>query len=85
MQSLSGAPLLSLSRRDWVYSLGLLVPLFVYNLTLKALGIASESGDPDLGATLESMRPDIFFNLGYATLWVGLFTVTRGFARRGRA
>ena len=28
------------------------------------------------------MRSDIFFNLGYASLWVGLFAVTRGPARR---
>ncbi len=28
------------------------------------------------------MRSDIFFNLGYASLWVGLFALTRGPARR---
>ncbi|MCA1715974.1 MAG: sulfatase-like hydrolase/transferase [Actinobacteria bacterium] len=27
------------------------------------------------------MRSDVFFNLGYASLWVGLFAVTRGLAR----
>ena len=80
MQSLPGAPLLS--RRDWVYSLSLLVPLVVYNLALRALGVASGAGDLGLGATLESMRSDIFFNLGYASLWVGLFAVTRGTVRR---
>ena len=76
MQDLPGAPLLS--RRDWVYSLSLLVPLFVYNLALKALDVASRSGDLELSATLESMRSDTFFNLGYASLWIGLFVVTRG-------
>jgi hypothetical protein len=80
VRGLPGAPLLS--RRDWVYSLGLLVPLFVYSLALKALDVASGSGDPGLGGALESMRSDIFFNLGYASLWVGLFAVTRGPARR---
>jgi lipoteichoic acid synthase len=67
-----------LSRRDWVYSLSLLVPLFIYNLALKALDVASRSGGLELGATLESMRSDIFFNLGYASLWIGLFVATRG-------
>ena len=76
MQDLPGAPLLS--RRDWVYSLGLLVPLFVYDLALKTLDVASGSGAPGLGAILESMRSDIFFNLGYASLWIGLFVATRG-------
>ena len=65
MQSLEGVRLLS--RRDWVYSLGLLVPLFVYDLALKTLNVASESGDPGLDTALESMRSDIFFNLGYAS------------------
>jgi arylsulfatase A-like enzyme len=76
VQDLPGAPLLS--RRDWVYSLGLLVPLFVYDLALKTLDVASGSGAPGLGAILESMRSDIFFNLGYASLWIGLFVATRG-------
>jgi arylsulfatase A-like enzyme len=58
------------------------VPLFVYSLALKALSVASESGDPGLGAILESMRTDIFFNLGYASLWIGLFATTRGTVRR---
>src|SRR5918997_2151938 len=67
-----------LSSRDWVYSLGLLVPLFVYDLALKVLNVASESGDPGLDTALESMRSDIFFNLGYASLWIRLFVATRG-------
>ncbi len=78
----SGA--LLLSNRDWVYSLGLLIPLVVYNLTLKYLETASQSGDPGFGETLEAMRLYIFFNLGYASLWVGLFAATRvgGLLRR---
>jgi arylsulfatase A-like enzyme len=46
------------------------------------VGVAFGSGDPELDAILESMRSDIFFNLGYASLWIGLFTVTRGNMRR---
>ena len=64
-----------LSRRDWVYLLSLLVPLFVYNLTLKASSVASI---PGLSPTFDLMRSDVFFNLGYALFWIGLFAATRG-------
>ena len=59
-----------LGRRDWVYLLSLLVPLFVYNLSLKASSVASI---PGLSPTFDLMRSDLFFNLGYALFWVGLF------------
>ncbi len=64
-----------LGRRDWVYLLVLLVPLFVYNLYLKASSVASI---PGLSPTFDLMRSDIFFNLGYALFWVGLFAAVRG-------
>jgi lipoteichoic acid synthase len=67
-----------LSRRDWVYSLSLLVPLAVYNLTLKACDIASRPGGFGLTRSLNLMRSDIFFNLGYALVWTGLFATARG-------
>jgi lipoteichoic acid synthase len=67
-----------LGRRDWVYLLSLLVPLFVYNLTLKAYDVlASQPGDPGFPQTLVLTRSDIFFNLGYALFWVGLFAAVR--------
>jgi lipoteichoic acid synthase len=67
-----------LSRRDWVYLLSLLVPLVVYNLALKASDIASRPGEhPGIAQTLGLMSSDLFFNLGYVLLWVGLFTVAR--------
>ncbi|MCA1715354.1 MAG: LTA synthase family protein [Actinobacteria bacterium] len=64
-----------LGRRDWVYLLALLVPLFVYNLSLKASSVASI---PGLSPTFDLLRSDLFFNLGYALFWVGLFAATRG-------
>ncbi len=68
-----------LSRRDWVYSLSLLIPFVVYNLALKALEIASLPGDDDhgLAQTLNLMWSAIFFNLGYVLLSIGLFAMVR--------
>ncbi|MDQ4000923.1 MAG: sulfatase, partial [Actinomycetota bacterium] len=68
------------SRRDWVYLLGLLVPLIVYNLSLKASNIASI---PGLSPNFDLMRSAMFFNLAYALLWIGLFAAARqGLLRR---
>ena len=64
-----------LGRQGWVYLLALLVPLFVYNLSLKASSVASI---PGLSPTFDLMRSDLFFNLGYALFWVGLFAAVRG-------
>ncbi len=66
-----------LRRRDWVYTLSLLVPFVVYNLTLKAYDIAARPDDIQLTKALNLMRSDIFFSLGYALLWIGLFAATR--------
>ncbi len=63
-----------LSRRDWVYLLSLLVPLVVYNLALKASSVASI---PGLAPTFSLMRSDVFFNVGYALFWIGLFAAVR--------
>src|ERR687893_2848603 len=69
-----------LDRRDWVYLLSLLVPLFVYNLALKASSVASVPGlDPNFDdPTFDLMRSDVFFNLGYVLFWIGLFAASRG-------
>src|SRR5918993_1971890 len=64
-----------LGRQGWVYLLALLVPLFVYNLSLKASSVASI---PGLSPTFDLMRSDAFFNLGYALFWIGLFAAVRG-------
>jgi lipoteichoic acid synthase len=67
-----------LSHRDWVYLLSLLVPLVVYNLTLKAYAIASQPGNHGgLAQALDLIWADVFFNLGYTLLWIGLFAVVR--------
>ena len=63
-----------LSRRDWVYVLSLLVPFVIYELTLKAATVASV---PGLALTPDLMRSDMFFDIGYALLWIGLFTAVR--------
>ncbi len=77
-----GARLL-LSPRDWLYASSLLVPFALYNLVLKAIRVASLSGEHGLFVSLMLMRSDLTFNLGYALLWVGLLTVARrGLARR---
>ena len=71
-----------MSRRDWTYLLSLIVPFIAYNLTLKALDVASQPGGPGLGEALGLMWSEVFFNLGYTLFWVGLFAVSRkGFAR----
>ena len=67
-----------LSRREWIYLLSLLIPLAVYNLTLKVDSVASI---PGLAPTFALMRSNIFFNLGYALFWIGLFAAVR--SRRG--
>src|SRR3712207_3522373 len=64
-----------LDRRDWVYLLSLLIPLFVYKLALKAYSIASI---PGLALNFDLIRSDLFFNLGYALFWIGLFAAVRG-------
>jgi lipoteichoic acid synthase len=70
-----------LNRREWVYLLSLLIPLVVYDLTLKAYAVSSLPGERGLFQTLGLMRSDAFFELGYALFWVGLFAL----ARRGVA
>ena len=66
-----------LNRRDRVYPLSLLIPFTVYNLALKAYDVTSRPEKHGLGRTLKLMRSDVFFNLGYALLWIGLFGVVR--------
>ena len=66
-----------LSRKEWVYSLSLLVPLIVYDLVLKAAILGSI---PGLAHSFYLMRSNVFFDLGYALLWIGLFATS---PRRG--
>ena len=58
--------------------LSLLIPFFVYSLALRAYEIASQPGDHGkLAQALDLMWSDVFFNLGFALLWIGLFAVVR--------
>jgi phosphoglycerol transferase MdoB-like AlkP superfamily enzyme len=70
-----------LTREDWIYLLSLLVPLVLYDLVLKAVRVIALPGTPGPIEFLDQIRSDVFFNLGYAILWIGLFAV----ARRGVA
>src|SRR5215210_4129944 len=63
-----------LSYRDWVYLLSLLVPFVVYNLGLKAASMLSV---PGLALNPNLILSDIFFKVGYALFWVGIFAAAR--------
>jgi lipoteichoic acid synthase len=70
-----GRSLRLLSPPDWLYVLSLLVPFAAYDLSLKAVRVASLSDEHGLLETLQLMRSDLLFDAGYALLWVGLFAV----------
>ncbi len=68
-----------LSRREWVYLFSLLAPFVVYDLALKAYGVAFlPGGDNGLSRVFGLMRSDMFFDLGYVLLWIGLFALAKG-------
>lgn len=67
-----------LTRGDWIYLASLLVPVFLYNLTLKVVRIVTRPDPPGLLGFLDQVRSDLLFNLGFAALWVGIFAVVRG-------
>ena len=72
-----------LSSRDWIYVLGLLVPFVVYDLVLKTYEVASQPQDLGLARVLGLVWSDVSFSVGYALLWIGLFSaVRRGLPRR---
>jgi lipoteichoic acid synthase len=75
--SILGFPRALLSLRDWVYLLSLLIPFVVYNLALKALDVVSLPGNHSLGEALKLIQSDIFFSIGYALLWIGLFAAVK--------
>ena len=81
--ALHGAARDLLDRKDWVYTLSLLVPLVVYNLALKAASISLQEEATGLLGALRLVRSDLLFNAGYAIFWIGLFAVARrGVARK---
>ena len=66
-----------LSGRECVYLASLLVPLVIYNLVLKGIRIDSLDEVFGVAAALDFMRSDLLFNLGFVSLWVGLFALSR--------
>src|SRR5918992_98769 len=68
-----------LSRRDWVYSLSLLVPFAAYILALEAYGLVTSQsfGDSEPTRIFHLMQSNILFTLVYSLLWIGLFAVAR--------
>ncbi|MCA1728168.1 MAG: sulfatase-like hydrolase/transferase [Actinobacteria bacterium] len=65
-----------LSRQEWIYILSLLIPFIVYDLALKAAVLGSI---PGVAPNLYLMRSNVFFDLGYVLMWIGLFAaVPRG-------
>ncbi len=67
-----------LIREDWIYLLSLLGPLFVYNVVLKVVRVATQFEVPGPLGFLDQVRSDFLFNLGYAVLWIGVFAAVRG-------
>ena len=67
-----------LTRGDWIYLASLLVPVFLYNLTLKVVRIVTRPDPPGLLGFVDQIRSDLLFNLGFAALWVGIFALVRG-------
>ena len=67
-----------MGNRDWLYLLGLLVPLVVYNLVLKVVRVLSYAEVGGLFGAFGLIRSDVLFNVGYMLLWIGLFTLARG-------
>jgi lipoteichoic acid synthase len=67
-----------LSRKDWIYVLSLVIPVFVYNVTLKVVRVATQFEAPGLLGFLDQIRSDLLFNVGYAVLWISIFAVMRG-------
>ena len=71
-----------LIREDWIYLLSLLLPLVLYNVVLKLVRIVTQLSVPGPLGFVDQLRSDVFFNLGYALLWIGVFAVfRRGFPR----
>jgi glucan phosphoethanolaminetransferase (alkaline phosphatase superfamily) len=69
-----------LSRQEWVYTLSLLIPFVIYDLVLKAAVLGSI---PGVAPSFYLMRSNVFFDLGYVLLWIGLFAAApRGGAVR---
>lgn len=71
-----------LDRYDWLYLMLLLVPIFLYELSLKAVRIATLPEPVGLLGMVALMRSDLLFDLGFGLFWIGLFAATGGLVRK---
>ena len=63
--------------QDWLYALSLLLPLGLYNLALKWEHI-SHVGALGWFTTLNLLRSNLLFSLGFGVVWAGLLALSRG-------
>ncbi len=71
--------------RDLIYVLSLIIPLAIFELALKAIGIYAETpaSEFSLWRPIDLLRSEALFVVGYGLVWIGLFAaVRRGIARR---
>ena len=65
-----------LSPRDWLYSLSLLIPLSLYNLSTKLQHII-ELEAVGLLEGVHLLRSNFFFSLGFSLWWIGMLAIGR--------
>src|SRR5215210_523030 len=66
-----------LTRGDWIYILGLLLPLILYDVALKTSRVVGLLGTPGPLELVDQVRSELLFGLGYVALWAGVFAVAR--------
>lgn len=66
-----------LTREDWIYVLGLLLPLILYDVALKTSRVVGLLGAPGPLEFVDQVRSELLFGLGYLALWAGVFAVVR--------
>ena len=71
-----------LSRADWTYLLGLVVPAMVLDLTLGWIRVSTQYNPPGLWGTLAQLQSDVLAHLGLLSAWAVLFVLLRSGWRR---
>lgn len=66
-----------LSATEWTYLLSLLVPAFVFDLSLSIIRVAYQYGRPGPLGIADELRPDLLVHLGFLLCWTALFAVLR--------
>jgi hypothetical protein len=64
-----------LDARDLIYVFSLLIPLAIFEPTLKAIGIYAETPATEfsLWKPIDLLRSEALFVVGYRLVWIGLF------------